>query len=31
MTPSALVEIFLTTEFDGGARHARRIAKIAAH
>ena len=25
-----LVEIFLTTEFDGGARHARRIAKIAA-
>ncbi len=25
-----LVGIFLTTEFDGGARHARRIAKISA-
>jgi ribose 5-phosphate isomerase B len=24
-----LVDIFLTTEFDGGARHARRIEKIA--
>jgi ribose 5-phosphate isomerase B len=25
-----LVDIFLTTEFDGGSRHARRIEKIAA-
>ena len=27
---SRLVDIFLTTEFDGGLRHARRIEKIAA-
>jgi ribose 5-phosphate isomerase B len=27
---SRLVDIFLTTEFDGGPRHARRIEKIAA-
>lgn len=27
---SRLVDLFLTTEFDGGPRHARRIGKIAA-
>ena len=27
---SRLVDIFLTTDFDGGPRHARRIGKIAA-
>ena len=27
---SRLVDIFLTTEFSGGARHSRRIEKIAA-
>ena len=30
MRAARLVDIFLTTEFDGGSRHARRIEKIAA-
>ena len=29
-TAEALVDIFLTKEFDGGGRHSRRLAKIAA-